>query len=177
MDQLLQTQLPGFLVVFIIAFFIWKKYRQIVKQNVYQEIKQKLNYHEIQGTNILYAQIFFIFFLMVLVYSFFPNYYFLFIPIDFLDHPIINSFGLIVLKIALVLMVIAQINLDKETFKYAKQIEDSKSPELILYSEMLLIGALCLMFIGFIITITNVVGIISTSVAIALYIKTVKRLR
>jgi len=61
-----------------------------------------------------------------------------FLPLDKFHHPLINVMGLLIMKIAIVWFVIAQIHIDKELYKYSRNIESLSDMELVRYSERML---------------------------------------
>jgi len=77
------------------------------------------------------------------------------------------------LKAALVWMIVAQLHIDKDLYKYSRNIENLKLMELVYFSEKMFLGGLILMFIGMFVTITNVVGIILGAVAIMFYYRSI----
>src|SRR5690606_34568098 len=97
---------------------------------------------------------------MTLVYSLVPEYYYIFFPLDTFHHPVINIMGLLIMKIAIIWIVIAQVHIDKELYKYSRNIESLSAIELVRYSERMLLAGKLVLFIGLFITITNIISLI-----------------
>ncbi|MCE3226067.1 MAG: rane protein [Bacteroidetes bacterium] len=170
-DHSLQTYLPAFLVAFVLITFLWKWMRRFFRMKEYDDIENKVSYQRFKRIDTIFKIIFFLFCLMIIVYVFVPEFYSIFIPIESCDHPFINSIGLLILKAAFVWIVVAQVSIDKELYKYSRDINSLKAMELVYYSEQMLLGGLAVMFVGMFVTLTNVVGIIIGIVAVIIYLK------
>lgn len=77
-----------------------------------------------------------------------------------MHHPLIDQMGILILKISLVWILIAQLQIDKELYKYSRDIESLSAMELVSYSEKMLLSGMLVLFIGFFTTITNVIGFV-----------------
>ncbi|MBP7808453.1 MAG: hypothetical protein KA163_04115 [Bacteroidia bacterium] len=106
---------------------------------------------------------------MVLIFWLFPEQYYIFIPLDKFDHPVINSMGILLLKVALIWMIVAQLHIDKELYKYSRKSGDLSLMELVHFSEKMFLGGLTVMFVGMFVTITNVVGIVAGLLSVLFY--------
>lgn len=176
-SETLKIFLPSFLIIFICITFFWKWFRKITKAEVYKDIEKIANYSRLTRINTVFKITLLLFGLMTLVYAAFPNFYYIFIPIDKLDHPLINSIGLLSLKVSLIWMIVAQLHIDKELYKYSRKSEDLKLMELVYFSERMFLSGMMVMFIGMLLTITNVVGIVLGVVSIVIYFKMVHKYR
>ncbi|UXX78654.1 hypothetical protein N7E81_14935 [Reichenbachiella carrageenanivorans] len=97
---------------------------------------------------------------MTIIYATVPDLYFVFLPLDIFHHPFINITGMLIIKLAIVWIIVAQIHIDKELFKYRRDMESLTAMELVSYSEGILLSGMLIFFLGIFITITNVVGMI-----------------
>jgi hypothetical protein len=170
-DKTLQIYLPSFLFAFLLITFFWKWIRHLLKMNTFPNIEETTNYKRVKRVDIAYRIIFMVFAIMIMIYTFYPNLYFIFIPLEPFDHPIINSFGLLVLKIAFILVVTAQVHIDKELYKYSRDISNLKAMELVHYSERIMLGGLALMFVGIFVTITNIIAILAALLGLFVYLR------
>jgi hypothetical protein len=75
------------------------------------------------------------------------------------------------MKLSLVWILIAQIQLDRELYKYSRKIDNLEAMELIHFSEKTLLSGILLLFLGFLITITSITGIFLVLVSFVLYFK------
>jgi hypothetical protein len=108
---------------------------------------------------------------MSVVYSLVPEFYYVFLPLDKFHHPLINVMGLLIMKIAIIWIVIAQVHIDKELFKYSRNIESLSAMELVRYSERMLLTGMLVLFIVFFTTITNIIGLVLVALGVAIYLR------
>lgn len=164
--------LPAFMIVAMLLLFFWKQFRKVTQIQVYNpSAKMITEYDRMKRTNGYYWIIFSVFILMTIIYSVIPDFYFLFLPLDTFNHPLINEMGLLVLKISLVWIVIAQISIDKELYKYSRDIESLSAMELIRYSEKMLLTGMLVLFVGIFTTITNIIGMFLVVVSLFIYFR------
>ena len=72
-------------------------------------------------------------------------------------------------------MIVGQLHIDKELYKYSRKSGDLSLMELVYFSERMFLGGLTVMFVGMFVTITNVVGIIAGLVSVLFYYNLVLR--
>jgi hypothetical protein len=176
-SEVLKIFLPSFIILFICITFFWKWFRKATRADVYKDIEKTANYPRLKRINIVFKITLLLFGLMTLIYTFFPEFYFIFMPLDQFDHPLINSVGLLALKISLIWMLVAQLHIDKEVYKYSRNTENLSLMELVYFSERMFLSGLMVMFIGMFVTITNAVGIALGLTSIFLYFKLVYKYR
>lgn len=171
-DPTLQMYLPAFMLIATWLIIFWKQFRKITQTTESTgNIEKILQYNRLKRASFIFWLIFSLFGIMTIVYSLLPEYYFMFLPLDIFHHPIINAMGLLILKIAIVWIVIAQIHIDKELYKYSRDIESLSAMELVRYSERMLHTGMLVLFIGFFTTITNIIGLVLVSLGIIIYLK------
>lgn len=175
--EVLRIFLPSFIVIFICITFFWKWFRRITNANEYKDIEQVANYSRLQRINHVFKVVLLMFSFMTLIFSVYPEYYHMFIPLAVFDHPVINSIGILLLKVALVWMIIAQLHIDKELYKYSRHIEDLRLMELVYFSEKMFLGGLIVMFVGMFVTLTNLVAIFMGVISILVYFRSVYKYR
>lgn len=173
--EVLQMFLPSFLIIFLCITFFWKWFRKAMRASEYNDIEKTVNYNRLKRINQLFIVLFILFSIMVLIYWLLPDLYYIFIPLDKFDHPIINSIGILLLKVALVWIIVGQLHIDKELYKYSRKSGDLSLMELVYFSERMFLGGLTVMFVGMFVTITNVVGIIAGLVSVLFYYNLVLR--
>ena len=154
----LKIFLPGFALVFLWIILFWNSYK---KFGVIDKLlsNEKQYYNRLKRLHYICLFIMTVFLLMIFLYSLFLKVYNLFLPIDKLDHPVINSIGIIILKFALGWTFISQIMLDKSIYHYSEDIESLSRMERVFEAERNLIKGLLMMFIGVFTTISNIIGI------------------
>jgi hypothetical protein len=170
-EDILKLYLPGFIVVFIWIAFFWRSFRKL--SGIYKNFsaEYKIHYNRFERINMLYRGILIIFFIMITVFAFIPKLYKWFFPIDQLNHPAINITGFLILKIALVWIVVAQIILDKEIHKYSRDIESLAAMEMVYSTERVFLRGLIVMFVGMFVTLSNVISFILVLFSLVVYFK------
>lgn len=172
----LQDYLLGFALTAIVLLVFWKLFRKLVPVGKGPFlISRPLLYHRMKRVSTVYKIILGIFVAMTMIYSFWPRMYYIFLPLDQFNIPAINFSGLLILKIAIVWIVIAQIHIDKELYKYSRDLNDLGSMELVRYSEKMLHQGILILFMGFFTTITNIIGLLMVLIGILAYSKVFQR--
>lgn len=165
--------LPALMLIATWLILFWKQFRKAT--DVTEKIPntdRTIEYNHLKKINGYFWIIFSVFCVITAIYSLFPNLYFIFIPLDKFHHPIINTMGLLIMTIAIVWIVIAQVNIDKELYKYSNNIDGLPAMKLIRYSERMLLSGMLALFIGFTTTVTNIMGLILVILGIIIYFKT-----
>lgn len=171
-DPTLQMYLPAFMLVATWLIVFWKQFRKVTKISELTGTKEKiLEFNRLKRVSGYFWIIFSVFGIMTVIYSVLPELYYLFIPLDTFHHPLINLMGLLIMKIAIVWIVIAQIHIDKELYKYSRNIESLSTMELVRYSERMLLTGMLVFFIGFFTTITNIIGLVLVGLGVTIYLK------
>lgn len=171
-DPLLQMYLPIFMLMATWLIVFWKFFRKgTVLRETFQDMEIEMKYNRLKRVGVVFWLIFCVFGIMTVIYSIVPEFYYLFLPLDMFHHPVINSMGLLIMKIALVWIVIAQIHIDKELYKYSRNIENLSAMELVRYSEKMLLAGMLVLFIGFFTTITNIIGLFLVGFGLAIYFR------
>jgi len=170
-EEVLKLYLPGFIVVFIWIAFFWRSFRKF--SGIYKNFsaEYKISYNRFKRINILYRGILIIFFIMITVFAFIPKLYKWFFPIDQLNHPAINVTGFLILKIALVWVLVAQIILDREIHKYSRDVQSLAAMEMVYSAEKNFLRGLIVMFIGMFVTLSNVISIMLVIFGVIVYFK------
>lgn len=170
--EILEIFLPAFMIVFFGLLSLWAKFRKRPKAELL--ISKTVVYKKVLVIDTVFKIMLISLVLIVFIYTYFPEYYIVFAPIDFLDHPIINTIGVLILKVSLAWLVIAQLTIDKSAFMIKSGIEVWNHNRLILYSEKLLLSGMLIMFFGFFVTISSVVSIVICSIGFVLFDKLLK---
>jgi hypothetical protein len=172
-DPVLQMYLPAFMLIAMWLILFWKQFRKIatVKEKTH-DIDKIMEYNRLKKVSGYFWIIFSVFSIMTVIYTLFPDFYFVFFPLDKFNHPIINTMGLLIMKIAIVWIVIAQVHIDKELYKYSRNIDSLSAMELVRYSERMLLSGMLAFFIGFFTTITNIAGLLLVILGIMIYFRT-----
>jgi len=171
-DPTLQTQLLAFMIVASWLIIFWKQFRKFThiteKSPDVAKIKE---YNRLKKASGCFWIIFSVFGIMTIIYSLLPDLYYVFIPLDKFHHPFINVMGLLIMKIAIVWILISQIHIDMEIYKYSRKIESLSAMELVRYSEKMLLKGMMVLFVGFFTTITNIIGLVLVAFASAIYLR------
>lgn len=171
-DPTLQMYLPAFMLVATWLIVFWKQFRKVTRiTETSSDTKKIKEYNRLKRVSFLFWLIFSAFSVMTVIYSLTPEFYYVFLPLDKFHHPLINVLGLLIMKIAIVWIVIAQIHIDKELYKYSRNIESLSAMELLRYSERMLLTGMLVLFIGFFTTITNVIGLVLVVLGVVVYLK------
>lgn len=105
----------------------------------------------------------------MMLYAYFPEYYRITGPIDILDHPVINTIGVLVLKLSLFWMILAQFNIERTIALINSGIDQMTYDKLLSYSAKLILSGMLIMFFGFFITIFSVMAISICIIASVLF--------
>ncbi len=171
-DPTLQMYLPAFMLVATWLIVFWKQFRKVTRiTETSTDTEKILEYNRLKRVSLFFWVIFSVFGVMTVIYSLAPEFYYVFLPLDKFHHPLINVMGLLIMKIAIVWIVIAQVHIDKELFKYSRNIESLSAMELVRYSERMLLTGMLVLFIGFFTTITNIIGLVLVAFGVAIYLK------
>jgi len=171
-DPTLQMYLPAFMLVATWLIIFWKQFRKVTRITEPNATNKKIiEYNRLKRVSGFFWIIFSVFGIMTIIYSVVPEFYYVFIPLDKFHHPLINVMGLLIMKIAIVWIVIAQVHIDKELYKYSRNIESLSAMELVRYSERMLLTGMLVLFIGFFTTITNIIGLVLVALGVAIYLK------
>ncbi|AGA80561.1 hypothetical protein [Echinicola vietnamensis] len=168
----LQVYLMAFMVVVTLIILFWNKLRLdrfSIKEVARPEMVKE--YKLLKRISGYYWLIFSCFGLMTIVYAGLPQFYYLFLPLDAFDLPVINTMGLLILGVSLVWIIIAQIQIDKELYRLSRNIEKLEAMEMVRFSERLLISGMFILFLGFSTTITNIMGIVLVLISGFIYLK------
>lgn len=170
-DPVLQMYLLACVLIAMAILLFWNRLRSKVKLRQLPTPDASLSYKRLKRMSRTYWIIFLAFSLMVLVYAVLPDLYFVFLPLDFFHRPLINTVGLLITKLSIAWIVVAQLNIDKELFKHSRDIESLPAMELVWYSEKMLLTGMLIFFVGIFITITNIVGLLLTAIGMGVYLK------
>ncbi|GGF24096.1 hypothetical protein [Echinicola rosea] len=168
----LQVYLMAFMVVVTLVILFWNKLRMdrfSIKEVARPEMVKE--YKLLKRISGYYWLIFSCFGLMTIVYAGLPQFYYIFLPLDAFDLPVINTMGLLILGVSLVWIIIAQIQIDKELYRLSRNIEKLEAMEMVRFSERLLISGMFILFLGFSTTITNITGIALVLISGFIYLK------
>jgi hypothetical protein len=103
------------------------------------------------------------------VYAYFPDYYYVTGPIVWLDIPLVNTIGVLVLKCSLIWIVMAQFNIERSIALINSGVEQASFNKLLNYSQKLILTGFLIMFLGLFITISSVVAILIFLAAVVLF--------
>lgn len=160
----------SFACVFFVVAFLWEEFRKQKRYEVHG-LTNSTGYSELMRTNSAYKVISTCFIAMIVCYVTVPSLYHFFIPISSLDNPLVNNIGLLVLNISLVLMVIAQLDIDREFYRLLETTGNNGSKELLLYSKRKFFVGVFMMYVGVALTISTVIGFVFVIIAFTIYRK------
>jgi hypothetical protein len=165
----------SFLAIFIWIYFFWRAFRFVfgglfgLNTELLRKNKRINRPHVLHH---VYQVLVINFTVMIVVYSLFPKAYAMFLPIEKMDHPLINTFGAMLLKIAIVALLLSQVQIDKFICwrLSEKHMDESSAPELHL-EDVRLAQSLLFCFVCIFITLSNFFGLVLCGVAVYLYLK------
>jgi hypothetical protein len=157
-NTMLQIFLPAFMIVFVGTISVWSH----IRKN--KSVQLTSTHRKIIKTELRMIDLFFKILLLfsgslAIVYAYFPEYYYLAGPIDWLDIPIVNTIGVLILKISLIWIVLAQFNIEKTIALFNSGVESGSFHKLLSYSQKLILTGMLIMFFGFFVTISSIVAI------------------
>lgn len=170
-EDVLKLYLPAFIIVFIWVALLWRSFTRF--SGICKNLKSRHinSYSRLKRIYIVYRCIIIVFFVMIVVFSFLPGLYKWLFPIQPLNNPVINLTGFLILKVALVWVVVAQMMLDKELYKYSRDIESLSAMEMVHVNEKILLKGFIVMFIGMFVTLSNLLAVVLVLIALIIYFK------
>jgi len=106
---------------------------------------------------------------LALLYVYLPEYYSWMVPIELLDHPLVNAAGILIMQVSFVWLVVAQLSIDRVLFQINSGLDEWSYQRLTLYSHRLLLSGLLILFIGVFVTISSVGTIAICFAGVALF--------
>jgi hypothetical protein len=107
--------------------------------------------------------------LIVGLYSFFPEYYFLLIPIDSLDKPLINDIGGGILRVAFFWLLASMLH--TSVLFQKNQVKQKKPLEVYVYAQKIVLVSVALLLVGLAVTISSVGAFLLCLVSLFFYYK------
>jgi len=160
------------MLVATILILFWKQFRKGIRIiDTSPNLEKEMEYKRIKKGSLFFWLIFYVFGIMTFIYSIIPELYYIFLPLDIFHNPIINFIGVLLMKIAIVWIIIAQINIDKELNKFSNKAQSLSPMGLVKYSERMLLTGILVLFIGFFTTITNLIGMVLVAFGILIYLQ------
>jgi hypothetical protein len=166
--------LPAFMIVFFGTIALWAYVRKNKSIKFSTSLKKQIK-PELKLVDLFFKILLIISIALAVVYAYFPQYYYLAGPIAWLDNPVINFIGILVLKTSLVWIVMAQFNIERSIALLNSGFEQGNFSELLNYSQKLILTGVLIMFLGLFITISSVVAIL-ICISAALLFDRVQRL-
>ena len=163
----------GSYIIFLWLIFFWGSFRWFVF--VGNKAEQCRTYNRKRYLHPVYSFFAAVFLMMMVLYSFFPHVYSIFVPIKKLDHPVINSIGVLIIKISFIWLIISKIILDKRIMLYSKDAGNPSHMMKVHMAEDKTIKGLLLMFIGVFVTISNFAGILLCLASLVFYMYSRKK--
>lgn len=164
----LQIFIPAFMVVFFAIISLWSHVRKNKNVQLTSDHRKRIS-SEVRLVDIFFKVLLLISLLLAVTYAFFPQYYYLAGPIEALDVPLVNTIGVITLKVSLIWIVMAQFNIEKTIALLNSGIEEASFSKLVTYSQKLILTGILIMFFGLFITISSVVAILICACATFLF--------
>jgi hypothetical protein len=173
MDQAsLQTFLPAIMLVFIAIIVFWESVRRNKRVKIVQIASVRLS--QIKTVDTAFKVMMVVSMAIVVIYSYFPEYYYWTMPIDPLDRPVINTIGVLILKIAMAWIVLAQLNIDRAIFLINSGLDEWSYKRMFVYSRKLVLSGMLVMFLGLFVTISSVGTILICISGLALFNKVLR---
>lgn len=167
----LQAFLLSFACVFYVVAFVWTEIRRRKMQTIDGLKDLRTSFSDIRKMDNSYKMISVFFMAMIVCYVTLPSIYRLLIPIKEMDNPLIDDIGLLILNVSLVLIVVAQMDIDKEIFRLLVNNDNDETRQLLLYSKRKYIVGILTMFVGVVLTISTIIGSVVMVLAFLMYRK------
>ena len=147
------------MIVFLGTISVWSQFRKNKTIQVDASHKNVLK-TELRLIDFFFKVLVLLSSALAIVYAYFPEYYYLAGPITWLDDPVINTVGVLILKVSLVWIVVAQFNIERTIALFNSGIERGSFRKLLTYSQKLILTGMLIMFVGLFVTISSVVAVI-----------------
>lgn len=164
----LQIFLPAFMVVFFGIVSLWSHFRKRKPIRLNQDYKNRIT-REVRLVDGFFKILLLLSIVVALVYAYFPEYYYVTGPIAWLDIPLVNTIGVLILKCSLIWIVMAQFNIERSIALINSGVEQASFNKLLNYSQKLILTGFLIMFLGLFITISSVVAILIFLAAVVLF--------
>lgn len=164
----LQIFLPAFMIVFLGTVTIWSRLRKRKTIRLSYALKSAIT-TEIKLVDLTFKMLLLFGVTVAVVYAYFPEYYYITGPIAWLDIPIVNTIGVLILKCSLIWVVMAQFNIERSIALANSGVDEVKHARLINYSQKLILTGFLIMFLGLFITISSVLAVIIFLAALILF--------
>lgn len=164
----LQIFLPAFMVVFFGIVSLWSHFRKRKPIRLNQGYKNRIT-PEVRLVDVFFKILLLLSIVVALVYAYFPEYYYVTGPIAWLDIPLVNTIGVLILKCSLIWIVMAQFNIERSIALINSGVEQASFNKLLNYSQKLILTGFLIMFLGLFITISSVVAILIFLAAVVLF--------
>jgi len=156
----LKLFLPSFMILSLGIVFLWGLIRRRKAELRQIAFKSDRILKNIIRIDRIYKIFLLIMTVICFLFSYLPDYYNLFLPIKQLDIPIINGIGILMLKLSLIWIIVAQLFIDKELFEIRENITELNKAKLFIYSQKVLMSGLLMLFISFFVTISSIAAIV-----------------
>lgn len=164
----LQFFLPAFMAVFFGLVAVWARVRKRKRVKT-SGPRNDAFLARVRFADGLFRVLLVISVSIAVLYSYFPEYYYITGPIHALDHPLVNAAGVLILKVSLFWIVLAQFNIERTIALLNSDIRRMSYHRLISYSEKLVLTGMLIMFLGLFVTLSSVVAIVVCLVAVVTF--------
>jgi hypothetical protein len=164
----LQIFLPAFMIVFFGVVSLWSHLRKRKRVRFSKDYQNRIT-PEVKLVDTFFKVLLLLSIAVALVYAYFPDYYYVTGPIVWLDIPLVNTIGVLVLKCSLIWIVMAQFNIERSIALINSGVEQASFNKLLNYSQKLILTGFLIMFLGLFITISSVVAILIFLAAVVLF--------
>lgn len=170
MNNWLEIFIPLFVVTFSVIYITWNFIRRKkLGNNILMKIFSEIEISRLLKESKLTLALLFLGTLVALIYGLYPPTYKYLLPIEILDHPLINYTGLFILKLSLMLLIIVNIQCD---FKIMTKLQKNNLVPFTSRVNLLLTASITFMLIGLFITISSI-GTMLIAIFASIHAKTV----
>ena len=173
--QALQIFLPAFMLVFVGTVCMWAYFRKR-RSVLLTPSQRKVISLELRMLDLFFKILLIFSAILAVVYSYFPEYYYVAGPIELLDIPLVNTAGVLVLKSSLVWIVMAQFNLERTIAMLNSGVAQTSFTKLLHHSQKLILTGILIMFFGLFITISSVLTVMILVSAVLLFERVQRKL-
>jgi hypothetical protein len=168
-DQVMSILLIGFAAVFLFIILQWRMFKSLFGFNDPQYSLARSKYDRLKGIHISYRLILILFIFISCSYLIIPQSKKWFYPITWLDNNYVNSIGFIILFIAFVLVLYAQLKLDKSLHLYYFNTSGEGNSQLVPKTEKNLLKSILLVYLGMFIVVSTIATAILLLASVIVY--------
>lgn len=154
--QKLQIFLPAFIIAFL-GVVTWALITKKIPAALHV-VSATSAIKKVRLANLIFSVLLILSLIVIIVYAYAPDYYFLTIPLDSLDKPTINTVGSIILRLSFFWIVMVQFTFVRAA-SFRNSADSQHRADVILYTDKLMHAGTIVMLLGLAVTLSSVLVI------------------